>query len=70
MTAPKTEITDAEAVPTAKYRHAIGYLRPSSWYWSSLPALAKGALAFLGALALSWGVAVTVRRIPAVARVV
>ena len=37
---------------------------------ASLPAVAKGAMVFLGALAVSWGVAAALRRIPAVARVV
>lgn len=36
---------------------------------ASLPAAIKGALVFLGALGLSWATAQTLRRIPAVARV-
>jgi len=37
---------------------------------ASLPAVAKGAVVFLGSLALSWGAASAIRRIPGVARVV
>jgi peptidoglycan/LPS O-acetylase OafA/YrhL len=37
---------------------------------ASLPAIAKFAVVFLGALALSWGTAAAIRRVPAVARVV
>jgi len=37
---------------------------------TTLPALAEGSLAFLGAVALSWGVVAAIRRIPAVARVI
>jgi peptidoglycan/LPS O-acetylase OafA/YrhL len=37
---------------------------------ASLPAAMKGLLVFLGALALSWAAAATLRRIPSVARVV
>jgi len=37
---------------------------------ASMPGLAKGCAAFLGALVLSWGFTVMIRRIPAVARVV
>lgn len=37
---------------------------------ASLPGLAKGVIAFLGALALSWGFVAALRRIPAVARVI
>jgi surface polysaccharide O-acyltransferase-like enzyme len=37
---------------------------------ASLPGFAKAALVLLGAVALSWGTAMTIRRIPAVARVV
>lgn len=37
---------------------------------ASLPAIVKGAAVFLGALAVSWGAASGIRRIPAVARVV
>jgi len=37
---------------------------------TTLPAIAEGSLAFLGAVALSWGVVAAIRRIPAVARVI
>jgi peptidoglycan/LPS O-acetylase OafA/YrhL len=37
---------------------------------ASLPAVAKAAIVFLGALALSWLLAATIRRVPAVARLV
>jgi peptidoglycan/LPS O-acetylase OafA/YrhL len=37
---------------------------------AALPAIAKGSLVILGALALSWGTVATLRRIPAVARVI
>jgi surface polysaccharide O-acyltransferase-like enzyme len=37
---------------------------------ASMPGLAKGFIAFLSALALSWGFVATIRRIPAVARVI
>jgi peptidoglycan/LPS O-acetylase OafA/YrhL len=37
---------------------------------AALPGIAKGAAVFLGALAVSWGAAAGIRRIPAVARVV
>jgi peptidoglycan/LPS O-acetylase OafA/YrhL len=37
---------------------------------AALPAIAKGAVVFLGALGMSWGAAGTMRRIPAVARIV
>ncbi|HEX4229903.1 MAG TPA: acyltransferase [Bryobacteraceae bacterium] len=37
---------------------------------ASLPAVAKGAIVFVGALGMSWIAAMAVRRIPAVARVV
>jgi peptidoglycan/LPS O-acetylase OafA/YrhL len=37
---------------------------------ASLPAFAKGVIVFLGALGLSWGTAVAIRRIPALAKVV
>jgi hypothetical protein len=37
---------------------------------ASMSGLAKGSLAFLGALVLSWGFVATIRRIPAVARVI
>jgi peptidoglycan/LPS O-acetylase OafA/YrhL len=37
---------------------------------AGLPAMAKGAIVLLGALALSWSVSAAIRRIPAVARVV
>jgi len=37
---------------------------------ASLPAVAKFAVVFLGALALSWGTTAAIRRIPAIARVV
>jgi peptidoglycan/LPS O-acetylase OafA/YrhL len=37
---------------------------------TSLPAVAKALIVFVGALGLSWGTAATLRRIPAVARVV
>jgi len=37
---------------------------------TTLPAIAEGSLAFLGAAALSWGVVAAIRRIPAVARVI
>ena len=36
----------------------------------TLPAIAKGSLVILGALALSWGTVAALRRIPAVARVI
>jgi hypothetical protein len=35
-----------------------------------LPAIAKGSLVILGALALSWATVAALRRIPAVARVI
>ena len=37
---------------------------------AALPALAKGSVAFLGTLVLSWGATAALRRIPAVARVI
>lgn len=37
---------------------------------ASLPVLAKAAIVFLGALGLSWVVAATIRRVPAVARLI
>jgi peptidoglycan/LPS O-acetylase OafA/YrhL len=37
---------------------------------ASMPGLAKGSIAFLGALALSWGFVAAIRRIPALARVI
>jgi len=37
---------------------------------ASIPGLAKGLIAFLGALALSWGFVAALRRIPAVARLI
>ena len=37
---------------------------------SSLPAIAKGLLVFAGVLLLSWGTSATIRRIPAVSRIV
>ena len=37
---------------------------------AALPAIAKGSLVILGALALSWGTVAALRRIPAVARVI
>jgi surface polysaccharide O-acyltransferase-like enzyme len=37
---------------------------------TALPAIAKGSLVILGALALSWGTIAALRRIPAVARVI
>jgi hypothetical protein len=37
---------------------------------TTLPAVAKGSLVILGALALSWGTVAVLRRIPAVARVI
>jgi Acyltransferase family len=37
---------------------------------SSLPAIEKGALVFAGVLLLSWGTSATIRRIPAVSRIV
>jgi surface polysaccharide O-acyltransferase-like enzyme len=37
---------------------------------ASLPAVAKAAIVFFGALALSWLLAATIRRVPAVARLV
>jgi hypothetical protein len=35
-----------------------------------VPAIAEGSLAFLAAVALSWGVVAAIRRIPAVAGVI
>jgi hypothetical protein len=35
-----------------------------------LPAIAKGSLVLLGAVILSWGATVALRRIPAVAKVI
>ncbi len=37
---------------------------------SPLPAIAKGLLVFMGVLLLSWGTSATIRRIPAVSRIV
>jgi surface polysaccharide O-acyltransferase-like enzyme len=37
---------------------------------SSLPAIEKGVLVFAGVLLLSWGTSATIRRIPAVSRIV
>ena len=37
---------------------------------ASMSGLAKGSIAFLGALTLSWGFVAAIRRIPAVARVI
>jgi hypothetical protein len=37
---------------------------------TSLPAIAKGSLVFLGTLALSWFVTAALRRIPAIGRVI
>ena len=37
---------------------------------TALPAIAKGSLVILGALALSWGTVAALRRIPAGARVI
>jgi surface polysaccharide O-acyltransferase-like enzyme len=37
---------------------------------TALPAIAKGAVVFLGTLALSWSFTAALRRIPGVARIV